>query len=510
MAAAGWLPTLSQIQAVPSAQLREAARTWRAAATRWEDVLARQRDEAAQKVVWRGATANALEGRTYGDWVTAVGKAGQLHKAAGIAELGADRFEGAREHALDAVVQARADGFRVAEDLSVTDTRTGGSREERAARQILAQEHAAYIRHGAAGLVTVDREISANLLAVTDELGTISFDETPIPGIDDAPSHETEHNGVQAVGYGRQPEAPSPGDPAPPDQPTKTAEDVRKALDPLPDGKNEPVKTLPTPEEIRKTFEDLTQNAPDAPRPTYKGERRVLDDGTVIGIRPSRRWGPTLDVKYPDGTEQKIHLPEPIKGANPPPVTSVPQTPSVISAPPMLPPELNLLRSPRFRLRWPIIRQRQFLRSLSIIRPSQFLPPRQLRCRACPIRRLMSSRKWNPASRRRVRRSWPASAGLPTRTFDDNDRTTPQRVAPPGKSFVRRRCRGMPCSRPRSSRSRRVAAMVGGFGGSSRVADRALRRRRRCAVANHGVRTPIRWRLGRLRNHQRIQIHRPP
>jgi hypothetical protein len=34
--------------------------------------------------------------------------------------LGADRFNGAQEHALNAVAQARADGFQVAEDLSVT------------------------------------------------------------------------------------------------------------------------------------------------------------------------------------------------------------------------------------------------------------------------------------------------------------------------------------------------------------------------------------------------------
>jgi hypothetical protein len=282
-----------------------------------------------------------LEGRTYHDWVKAAGKADRLHEAVRIAELGADRFDGAQEHALNAVAHARADGFRVAEDLSVIDTRMGGSREERAARQVLAQEHVAYIRHCAAGLVAVDREISANLLAATDGLGAVSFDETPISGIDDTPSHGTERNGVQAVGYGQWPEAPSPGDPVPPHQPTKTAEDVRKALNLLPDGKNEPVKTLPTPEEIRKTFEDLTQNAPEAPptKKPYKGTRRILDDGTKIGMREdSKSGGPAVDVTYPDGTKQKVHLPKPIKGANPP---VAPQTPSVISAPPTLPPELN-------------------------------------------------------------------------------------------------------------------------------------------------------------------------
>jgi hypothetical protein len=265
MAAGGWLPTLSQMQAVPSAQLREAARMWRAAATRWEEVFARQRDDTAHKMVWQGATADALEGRLYGDWVQAVGKADRLYEAAGIAELGADRFDGASEHALNAVAQVRADGFRVAEDRSVTDTRASGSREEFAARQVLAQEHAAYIRHCAAGLAAVNAEISAGLLAAADGLGAISFDETPIPGIDDMPSSNTEHNGVQAVGYGRQPETPGPGDPAPPHEPTKTAHDVHQALDHLPAGKNEPVKTLPTPEEIREIFEDLTHNAPEAP-----------------------------------------------------------------------------------------------------------------------------------------------------------------------------------------------------------------------------------------------------
>lgn len=69
MAAAGWLPTLSQIQTVPSEQLREAARTWRATATRWEEVFAQLRDETAQKVVLQGATDDALEARTYPDWV---------------------------------------------------------------------------------------------------------------------------------------------------------------------------------------------------------------------------------------------------------------------------------------------------------------------------------------------------------------------------------------------------------------------------------------------------------
>jgi hypothetical protein len=45
---------------------------------------------------------------------------------------------------LDALAQARADGFRVAEDLSVTDPHgRRGSREEHAAWQVLAHDYAA-------------------------------------------------------------------------------------------------------------------------------------------------------------------------------------------------------------------------------------------------------------------------------------------------------------------------------------------------------------------------------
>lgn len=43
----------------------------------------------------------------------AAGKANQLHEAAGIAERGADQLDGAQEHALDAVTEARAHNIPV-------------------------------------------------------------------------------------------------------------------------------------------------------------------------------------------------------------------------------------------------------------------------------------------------------------------------------------------------------------------------------------------------------------
>jgi hypothetical protein len=48
--------------------------------------------------------------------------------------------------------------------------------------------------------------------------------------------------------------------------------------------------------------------AQDAPNPTYVGPRAMLDDGTVIGLRRSSKWGPTLDVNPATGPAYRIHF----------------------------------------------------------------------------------------------------------------------------------------------------------------------------------------------------------
>jgi hypothetical protein len=41
----------------------------------------------------------------------------------------------------------------------------------------------------------------------------------------------------------------------------------------------------------------------------YPGDHVRLPDGTLIGRRPdSKTGGPTIDIKFPDGTTGKIHI----------------------------------------------------------------------------------------------------------------------------------------------------------------------------------------------------------
>ncbi len=99
------------------------------------------------------------------------------------------------------------------------------------------------------------------------------------------------------------------------------AQDVHRIVDPLPPGRNPGVKVLPTPDEIWELYKQLTENAGSAPPSTYPGQQRMLPDGTRIGFRPNSQWGgPTVDIKYPDGTNVGVHLPEPPKAPQPQPV----------------------------------------------------------------------------------------------------------------------------------------------------------------------------------------------
>jgi hypothetical protein len=215
MPAVGLSPSLSQVQNIPTELLRQAGNSWRATGAHWEQVFTQLRDQASRDDVLEGRTGTAVRARACDDWVIVQGKAFQLQEAAAISERGADRLAGAQAHALDAVEQARADGFEINDDLSVTDTQTGGSAAQRAVRQAQAETHAAYIRHCVDSLAAVDREVSAQLAAATESLGTVAFDESPIPGIDDDHAgQDGKHAGVQLTGYGTPlPEEPPPSDP---------------------------------------------------------------------------------------------------------------------------------------------------------------------------------------------------------------------------------------------------------------------------------------------------------
>ncbi|ORW04875.1 hypothetical protein AWC15_02660 [Mycobacterium lacus] len=338
MAVSAALPTLSQVQAMDTTHLREASAYWTRTANLWEEVFSEvhKRVWAPGGTPWTGRAGAAAEQRSARDLVKVRAACDRLHQAATIARRGDEALRACHEAVLEAVCDARAEGFEVGEDYSVSDRSSGGSAEFRAARVAAAQGHASFIRHRVGALVAKDHEIATQIAAATQGIDTLTFEEAP--GIDDTIVDADKHDGIQLVDnhtWKEPPPQPVPPDPAPgPLPPVNNAEDVRKVLDPLQNGGQRgpngvgtkpKVKELWDTATIKRMWDYLTRNATDCPGPPgYEGPVRVLPDGTKIGLRQSGKgWGDTIDVWYPDGSDKKIH---------------VPYGPPLISAPPQLPP----------------------------------------------------------------------------------------------------------------------------------------------------------------------------
>lgn len=105
-------------------------------------------------------TADASVVRHQGDVVRA---------AADIAESGSGDIQAAISRVLDAIAAAETDGFRVGEDLSVTDTKRVDV-FSMAARRTALSEHAEGIRWAAEQLVQTDTLVSKRLEAKATEL----------------------------------------------------------------------------------------------------------------------------------------------------------------------------------------------------------------------------------------------------------------------------------------------------------------------------------------------------
>lgn len=256
-------------------------------------------------IPWSGAAADAAHLRAHSDRAKVITLADQLHGAAATARSGAFELQAAKQRVLSAVSAARAEGFAVGEDLAVAYPHRVSSPAEAAARQAQATALSVEIRRRAAALTALDQQVAARITALAGDVDKVNFKESP-------------------------PDADALS--------VKNADDVHTIVDPLPPGKHPGVKTLPTPEAIRGLFEHLTENSVPAPPTTYPGERRVLEDGTIIGYRPKSGWGgPTVEIEYPDGTEVDVHLPERPKPPEPAPVPAPAPAPVPAPAPAPLP-----------------------------------------------------------------------------------------------------------------------------------------------------------------------------
>lgn len=171
------LPTRSEIGAWSTTDLANAATSWRQAAAESESAFDEHRQNIASPggTTWEGDAKDAALNRVTADIGVVDRHGGVLREAAGIAEDGVTDIGAAKREAIAAINAAEADGFRVGEDLSVTDTRAYDEATA-AARVTAAVEHAEDIRWNAERLVQADAHVGQRLESKAADLEGIRFD----------------------------------------------------------------------------------------------------------------------------------------------------------------------------------------------------------------------------------------------------------------------------------------------------------------------------------------------
>jgi hypothetical protein len=88
-----------------------------------------------------------------------------------------------------------------------------------------------------------------------------------------------------------------------------TAADIESTMQGLPKGKSGAVRVVATDAELQSTFDAMSKGGKPITRPGYNGPVVELPDGTQIGLRgASKSGGRTIDIKYPSGTDGKVHI----------------------------------------------------------------------------------------------------------------------------------------------------------------------------------------------------------
>lgn len=169
--------TRSQIENWDFAHLDAAAARWRASASESEELFEQHRQSVSAPggTDWQGSAKDAAWERVRAD-TTVVGRQGEvLVAAADIAVAGVSDLRAAQRAALEAMVEAEADGFRVPENFLATDTRRIDI-STMSARYRAAAEHTENMRWHAEQLLATDKLIAQRISAKAAELDTIMFD----------------------------------------------------------------------------------------------------------------------------------------------------------------------------------------------------------------------------------------------------------------------------------------------------------------------------------------------
>lgn len=295
MSVVAGFPSLSQLLDWPTHHLTAAADHWKAVGER-SYVLAQQIWRDAQSIDWQGAGADALRIATHADMMTTSAATDQLQAAAEVARNGASDLYAARSRVRYVVEDARAAGFVVAEDLSVTDRSRGGSAAQRVARQAQAQAVAGYIRQRAAQLVALDQQVAGKVTAAMAGIrDTFSQDPTPRK----PPSKPK----IQAVDNHTFKQDPAP--PGPPGNPFAGWTEEQKAQVAAEIAHGHALEHFPgqTPQDLARWIYDA-MNDPTTRVGTSNrsGGLALLRDGRVIFINPQ------------DGDYGTAFVPKPLPG----------------------------------------------------------------------------------------------------------------------------------------------------------------------------------------------------
>lgn len=190
---ASQVPTRSQVANWDIAHLESAAARWRARAAESERLFGEhaQNVRAPGGTTWKGSAAEAASERVTADMVVVRRQSEVMRRAADAATRGTGDLRAAKSKALDAIAEAEADGFRVGEDLSVTDTQRRDVFTA-AARATAAKEHAEYIRWHAEQLVQTDNHVAGQVKAAVAELQGTTFEQS---GTDDSTQIVDGHSG---------------------------------------------------------------------------------------------------------------------------------------------------------------------------------------------------------------------------------------------------------------------------------------------------------------------------
>ncbi|MCW1821882.1 hypothetical protein A5731_16040 [Mycolicibacterium conceptionense] len=174
---AGAVPGRSQIENWDIDHLETSATRWRASVCEFEELFAqhRQKVNAPGGTEWEGTAKDAALDRVTAD-TAVVGRHGEIvRSAADLADTSIGDLRAAQRAAITAIIEAEADGFRVGEDLSVTDTRRIDI-ATMADRYTAAAEHAENIHWNASQLLATDTLIGQRLISKAAELNGTRFD----------------------------------------------------------------------------------------------------------------------------------------------------------------------------------------------------------------------------------------------------------------------------------------------------------------------------------------------